>query len=181
MNTKERYKNICLCSRHTFYKFEYSNSFCISCHYLLWIAKFLTPISLHGSSLTAFPYRYQEFVKTWKLFFYFSGIWKYTRVDWIYSDSCLQGQQGQTFIFKTLRYSAASSTSYYTRVSAKIVVVTICTTYNCRPQHFFVGGTSFRKSSKRYVSRICVEKSASSPNPNPIILWLFYWTVDAVD
>ena len=54
--------------------------------------------------------------------------------------------------------TAASSTSYYTRVSAKIVVVTICTTYNCRPQHFFVGGTSFRKSSKRYVSRICVEK-----------------------
>ena len=53
--------------------------------------------------------------------------------------------------------TAAAGTSYYTHVSAKIVVVVVTMYYyilQLQTSTFFVGGTSFRKSSKRYVSRV---------------------------
>ena len=122
---------------------------------------------IHGSSLTAFPYRYQEFVKTWKLvFLLLSGIWKYTRVDWIYSDSCLQGQQGQTFIFKTLRY---------THVSAKIVVVVVVVTmyYNIlqlQTSTFFCCWNFFLEKVPKgmYISRVWIRKCSC------VMLLFFY-------
>ena len=152
-----------LYNTHVFYKFEYRNSFCISCHYLHWIAKFLTPISLHGSSLTAFPYRYQEFVKTWKLVFFTSLGYENTPELIGFILTVAYKASKVKLLFSRHCDTAAASTSYYTRVSAKIVVVTMYYYIQLQTSTFFVGGTSFRKSSKRYmyISKVWVKKKYS--------------------